>query len=479
MIGQKKFFNSSYLPFMNFTKLQSILLLMILAAFSCGGKMGMDQSKITRQSHDPDIERLYADLCAGCHGFQLQEFKRLQSYNESEDYLTKLTKNGDEVNGMPAFQESLSDEQIGGLVKYIKEFDYTKNYSDENEAVKKNDYEVIVDDLDIIWSFEFLPDGDILIAEKKGVLSRFSKTDGMTTISGLPPINDGGQGGLLDIALHPDYEENGWLYISYSYIDENNNDRTNTAIIRAQLSAENSLTNIDQIYRGTPTVETRHHYGTKLVFDENNYLFFGNGDRGRRDDFPQKISNSNGKIHRLHDDGRIPADNPFVGQQGAIESIYSYGHRNPQGLTIHPVSKDIWESEHGPRGGDEINIIEPGKNYGWPVISYGINYSGTKFTEITKKDGMEQPVHYYVPSIAPCGMTFLDSDVYPEWKNNLFIGSLRFQYLERIQLYNNQVVLQEKLLEDVNSRVRDVIVGPDGYLYVSVEGPGRILKILP
>ena len=208
-------------------------------------------------------------------------------------------------------------------------------------------------------------------------------------------------------------------------------------------------------------------------------MYFSNGDRGKRDDFPQKLDNTNGKIHRLNDDGSIPADNPFVGQAGVTESIYSYGHRNPQGLAIHPQTGLIWEHEHGPKGGDEINIIEKGKNYCWPVISYGINYSGTTFTDITEKEGMEQPIHYYVPSIAPCGMTFLDSDIYPEWKNNLFIGSLSFRYLERVQLLGDKVVYQEKLLDELNSRVRNVKVGPDGYLYVAVEEPGRILKILP
>ncbi|MEM6297178.1 MAG: PQQ-dependent sugar dehydrogenase, partial [Bacteroidota bacterium] len=239
------------------------------------------------------------------------------------------------------------------------------------------------------------------------------------------------------------------------------------------------LQDIQQIYRGTPAVDTDYHFGCRMVFDNEGYLYFSNGDRGKRDDFPQNLDNTNGKIHRLHDDGRIPADNPFVNQEDAIKSIYSFGHRNPQGLALHPQTGKVWEHEHGPKGGDEINIIQKGKNYGWPVISYGINYNGTVFTDLTEKEGMEQPLHYYVPSIAPCGMAFLDSDVYPDWNGNLFIGSLSFRYLEMLRFSGDQVIQQEKLLEEFDSRVRNVVVSPEGYLYVSLEEPGRILKILP
>jgi glucose/arabinose dehydrogenase len=190
------------------------------------------------------------------------------------------------------------------------------------------------------------------------------------------------------------------------------------------------------------------------------------------------LENHAGKIHRIHDDGSIPEDNPFVNTPGAMPSIYSYGHRNPQGTTMHPLTGEIWESEHGPRGGDELNLIEAGKNYGWPVISYGINYSGTKFTDLTEKEGMEQPVVYWDPSIAPCGMTFVDSDRYPGWKNNILIGSLRFKYVERVELKGNEVVAQEKLLEGIG-RVRNVEISPDGFIYVAMETPGFIVRLLP
>ncbi len=422
----------------------------------------------------PDNE-LYTNFCASCHGKQLQHFKRLKSFEKPQAELFKIIKNGNSKLGMPAYGESMTDEQITYLTNYIRNFDYKKNHIPNSDPEK---YEVVVEGLEIAWGFEWLPNGDMLVAEKKGTLSRYNAEKGLQKISGLPPINSEGQGGLMEVKLHPDYETNGWVYIAYSYIDENNNDLTNTAIIRAKLTEQNKLEQIEPIYKGTPAVETRRHYGTRIVFDKSNHIYFSNGDRGRRDLFPQKLDNSNGKIHRLHDDGSVPQDNPFVDQPNAVKSIYSYGHRNPQGLAFHPTTDVLWTHEHGPRGGDEINIIKKGVNYGWPVISYGINYTGTKFTDITAQSGMEQPVHYYKPSIAPCGMTFLDSNVYPKWKGNLFIGSLSFEYLERIELLDDQVIYQERLLKDLNSRVRDVKVGPDGYLYVSLEGPGRIIKLL-
>lgn len=423
-------------------------------------------------------QTIYNENCAGCHGTQLQHFKRLKSYDKPTEILSKMIKIGEEDLGMPAYGQTFSDSQINALSLYIKDFDYKKNHQTTTKSNSTYTYEIVVEGLEIPWSFEFFPNGDMLIAERNGTLSRYTKAKKKSKITGLPPIRVKGQGGLLDLKLHPNYAENGWIYIAYAYQGEEEN-TGNTAIIRAKLSDDNALTNIEQIYKGSPATSKAHHYGTRMVFDAQNHLYFSNGDRGNRDEFPQSIKNTNGKIHRLNDDGSVPTDNPFVNTPDAVGSIYSFGHRNPQGLTLHPETGDLWEHEHGPKGGDEINVIKKGKNYGWPVISYGINYSGTKFTDISEKEGMEQPIHYYLPSIAPCGMTFLDSDIYPEWKNNLFIGSLRFEYLERLVLKDNQVIYQEKLLEELNSRVRDVRVGNDGYLYVAVENPGRILKIKP
>jgi len=215
-----------------------------------------------------------------------------------------------------------------------------------------------------------------------------------------------------------------------------------------------------------------------MEFDREGYLYFSVGDRGNRDRNPQTLDNHCGKIHRVNDDGSIPEDNPFAGTEGAMASIYSYGHRNPQGVIMHPETGEIWTHEHGPRGGDEINVINPGKNYGWPVISYGINYDGTIFTSSTEEEGMEQPLHYWVPSIAPCGMDFITGDRYPQWEGNLLVGSLKYQYLNMCVIKDGKVVSEEMLLKNIG-RLRNVKMGPDGYIYVGVEEPGTIYRLVP
>jgi len=323
---------------------------------------------------------------------------------------------------------------------------------------------------------EFLPGGDMLISERDGILYRFNGKQ-LKVVTGLPPILAHGQGGLMDLKLHPDYEENGWLYFSFSEPSKDNPRQGCTSIMRAKLEG-NMLVDKEVIFDGIPDSRRAHHWGCKLEFDKEGYLWFGIGDRGNRDANPQTLKNDAGKIHRIYDDGRIPEDNPFVNTPEARPSIYSYGHRNPQGTAMHPETGEIWETEHGPKGGDELNLIEPGKNYGWPVISYGINYNGTKFTDLTEKEGMEQPVIQWTPSIAPCGMTFVSGDRYPGWKNNILIGSLSFKYLERVELTGDKVTGQERLLENIG-RVRNVVMSPDGFIYVAVEWPGIILKLLP
>ncbi|WP_136480080.1 PQQ-dependent sugar dehydrogenase [Cognatitamlana onchidii] len=334
--------------------------------------------------------------------------------------------------------------------------------------------EVVIPELTNPWGMVFLPDDSILFTEKSGSLFLFQ--DGLkTVIEDLPEIYVRGQGGLLDVELHPRYKENGWIYLSYAS-PEGKEEGGHTAIMRAKLNG-NKLTNKELLYKAVPNTKKGQHWGSRIEFDHAGYLYFSIGERGQRDVNPQDITKDGGKIYRLFDDGRIPDDNPFVDINNAKKAIYSYGHRNPQGLVIHPETGVLWEHEHGPKGGDEINIIEKGKNYGWPVISYGVNYSGTKFTDITEKEGMEQPVFYWTPSIAPCGMTFVTSDKYPEWKGDLLVGSLKFKYLERLVLQDNKVIKREKLFENTQD-VRNVRQAPDGYIYFSMEGTG-IVKIIP
>ncbi|WP_437396701.1 PQQ-dependent sugar dehydrogenase [Flagellimonas lutimaris] len=334
--------------------------------------------------------------------------------------------------------------------------------------------ELVIGDVQNPWGMVFLPNNTILFSEKSGKLL-LSKSGKAIEVENTPKVYNRGQGGLMDIELHPDYSKNGWIYFSYASTDGGGKGG-HTAIMRAKLSG-NKLVNQKMLYKATPNSTRGQHFGSRIEFDKNLYLFFSIGERGNRDVNPQDITRDGGKIYRLHDDGSIPNDNPFIGETGAKTAIYSYGHRNPQGLSLHPETGVLWEHEHGPRGGDEINIIQKGKNYGWPVITYGINYSGTKITDETSKPGMEQPLYQWTPSIAPSGMAFVTSNKYPKWKGSLLVGSLAFQYLERLEIKDHKVVYREKLLDGMG-RVRNVRQGPDGFIYVGIEGKG-IYRLVP
>jgi glucose/arabinose dehydrogenase len=357
---------------------------------------------------------------------------------------------------------------------YILFFSFVTCAQDKNPVNKNHDYEIIVSDLNIPWGFVFLPDNSILITEKEGELILF-KDSVKTKISGLPEIVVQGQGGLMDIEIHPDYKNNGWIYFSFAS-SEGDGKGCNTAIMRAKL-INNKLTNTELLYKATPNSTKGQHFGSRIIFDNEGYLYFSIGERGERDINPQDITRDGGKIYRLYDDGSIPKDNPFYNTPNANKAIYSYGHRNPQGMKIHPDTGDIWTHEHGPKGGDEINIIKAGLNYGWPLITYGKNYSGTSITDNTSLTGMEQPLHYWVPSIAPSGMAFISSDIYGNWKGSLLVGSLKFDYVDKCTLKNNQIIKEERLLDGLG-RVRSIEQGPDGYIYVGIENLG-IVKLLP
>ena len=334
--------------------------------------------------------------------------------------------------------------------------------------------ELVVPNLDIPWGMAFLPDGSMLITEKAGTLIHF-KDGEKTEIQGVPPVYERGQGGLLDIELHPNYTENGWIYLSYAS-EEGEEKGGHTSIARARLNGD-QLTDLEVLYKAGPNTTAGQHFGSRIEFDDAGYLYFTIGERGQRDVNPQDLSRDGGKVYRLHDDGRIPQDNPFVSTEGALPAIYTYGNRNPQGMVRHPETGEIWIHEHGPRGGDEINIVQQGVNYGWPVITYGINYSGTPITDKTEMEGMEQPIHYWVPSIAPSGMCFVTSDLYPAWKGSLLVGSLSFRYLERLEMDGTKVLKRERLMDETG-RVRNVRQGPDGFIYVAVEGKG-IYRLVP
>jgi glucose/arabinose dehydrogenase len=336
------------------------------------------------------------------------------------------------------------------------------------------DYEVLTDQADVPWGFDFLPDKSMLITNRDGKLFHH-KSKTTKQIKGVPEVYADNQGGLLDIKVHPDYPEQPWIYISYSSI-AGEKDGAHTALARAQLDG-NQLTNLEVLYKATPNTTKGIHFGSRIEFDNDGFLYLTIGERGQRDVNPQDITRDGGKVYRFYDDGRIPKSNPFYDEPNAKKAIYSYGHRNPQGIERNPETGKIWVHEHGPRGGDEINIIKKGANYGWPVITYGINYSGTEITDETARPGMEQPFYYWVPSIAPSGMTFVRSDKYPHLNGNLLVGSLKFAYLEHLIINNNQVQKREKILMN-QGRLRSVKQGPDGYLYAGIEGIG-VVKILP
>lgn len=334
--------------------------------------------------------------------------------------------------------------------------------------------ETVVSGLDIPWGMAFLPEGKILITERSGDLRIVE--DGELRdepISGTPEVVAEGQGGLLDVELHPDYEENGWIYLSFSKAGDGG---ATTSIVRAQLDGYD-LVNIEELYTGNVFSEAGQHFGSRISFDGDGYLYFSIGDRGDPDT-AQDITNSNGNLFRLNDDGSVPEDNPFVGEEG-LDEIYAYGLRNIQGMATHPETGVIWTNMHGPRGGDEINVHDkPGANYGWPEVTHGINYDGSTITEDTTRAGMEDPVYHWTPSIAPSGMAFITGDRYPNWTGDSFHGALSFQLLSRVELDGNEYVHEERMLEDIG-RIRLVRMAPDGYLYFGNESEGTINRIVP
>ena len=335
---------------------------------------------------------------------------------------------------------------------------------------------VVTDSLEHPWSLAFLPDGRMLVTERPGRLRII--VDGRlqaAPISGVPKVFAKGQGGLLDVVLHPDYASNGWIYFSYAAASLRGG---HTAVARARLDG-NRLVDLETLFKANNLAGGGVHFGSRLAFGGDGKLYVTVGERGDGDK-AQELSSHNGTTVRLNDDGSVPDDNPFLKTAGALPETYSYGHRNPQGMARHPVSGDIWLNEHGPQGGDEVNIVSAGVNYGWPVITYGRSYAGFAIGEGAEKPGLAQPVLHWTPSIAPSGMAFYTGDKFPAWRGNLFVGSLKFQHLVRVELDGERVVGQERLLEGAFGRVRDVRQGPDGFLYILTdEVDGTLIRLEP
>lgn len=335
--------------------------------------------------------------------------------------------------------------------------------------------EALTDELEFPWGFAFLPDGRMLVTEKPGRLRYFDpESRASTPIAGVPPVFYRGQGGLLDVAVHPRFADTGWVYLSAA-VELDGALRT-TRVYRYRLDGD-ALREQTLIFEARPAVETHIHFGSALLFDDDGHLFITMGDRRQRH-LAQDLGTHLGKVLRVREDGSAPADNPFVDAPGALPEIYSYGHRNPQGIAIDRASGRIWTAEHGPQGGDEINLLRPGVNYGWPVITYGEEYGGGSIGEGTHKPGMAQPVHYYVPSIATAGLGYYDGDALSGWRGNLFVAGLRSFSVSRVELRPAGEPEEERLLEDFRFRARDIGQGPDGLLYLLSEN-GGILRLGP
>ena len=337
--------------------------------------------------------------------------------------------------------------------------------------------ETLAKGLEHPWGMAFLPDGRILVTERPGRL-RLVGPAGLQPepIAGLPEITAAGQGGLLDVALDPEFAHKPYVYLSYT---AEGNDGIGTEVARARFDGER-LKDVEVIFRATPKGDGGRHFGSRLVFDRQGRLYVTLGDRGDRPR-AQQLDDHAGSVIRIEANGKVPQDNPFVGRSDARAEIYAYGNRNVQGAALHPETGELWAHEHGPQGGDELNVIRSGVNYGWPVITYGVNYGiGTKIGEGTHKAGMAQPLYYWVPSISPSGMTFYTADRFPQWRGNLFLGSLKFSQLVRLEMDGERVVHEERMLADNLGRIRDVRQGPDGYLYLLTdESNGRLVRLMP
>lgn len=336
--------------------------------------------------------------------------------------------------------------------------------------------ETVVSGLAHPWAIAFLPDGRQLVTERAGRLRVIH--DGKLAeepVAGVPEVAARGQGGLLDVLLHPDFEQNRLVFLSYAH---GNQDGMTTRVARAELR-NNTLDNLEVIFEAEPRSGTTRHFAGRMVIPEDGYLYVAVGDRGEMER-AQDFDDDAGAVHRISIDGKVPEGSPFADRDNARESLYTKGNRNIQGMTLHPETGEIWSHEHGPRGGDEVNVIEAGTNYGWPEITYGINYSGTPITDRTEKEGMAQPLHYWDPSIAPSGMAFYTGDDFPEWQGDLFVGALKLQKLVRLELDGRKVTAEEDLLTDLNKRIRAVSMGTDGHLWLLTDsGNGEVLKLVP
>lgn len=426
---------------------------------------------------------LYAQHCASCHGPKLEGgaasslLDDVWKFGGDDASVTASIRDGRPGTAMLPFKDVLDDQQIRLLVFHIREQaglakGKPETKVDPHGAVIKSEkqtvrLEVVAKDLETPWGIAFLPDGRMVITERPGRVRILDKGRLSPPVAGIPEVWHVQDGGLFDVEVHPDYARTGWLYLSYS--EAGPEKTSNTVILRGKLR-DNALVEQQVLFKGPPDSYTPHnfHYGSRFTFDRQGHLLYSIGDKGRVED-AQDLSKPAGKIHRVNDDGSVPKDNPFAGRAGALATIWSYGHRNPQGLAWDAAGR-LWATEHGPRGGDELNRIEAGRNYGWAIVSHGLQNGITK----SEQAGMEAPVVHWTPSIAPAGIVFNTGKQYPGWTNNLFVTGLGGQQLRRLEIADDKVTHQEIVFNEYG-RVRDVIQGPDGLLYVALSLPGARL----
>jgi aldose sugar dehydrogenase len=434
-------------------------------------------------------EKLFTSTCASCHGTMESFTARTWKYGASRLELIRSIREGYPGSTGHAFGDRISLDRAQELSQYLltgivaqKEKIVNQNTAVNGVFVEAGDFKVRLDTiakgLENPWGMAFLPNGELLFTERSGQMWRIDNEGVKHEISGEPAVLAESQGGLLDVEVDPRFGENQRIYISYSKFRDSADVKLSTTAVQVARLDNYKLAEVRDIFVAKPWTTTRYHYGSRLEFDKKGALYITVGDRGQQDDHPQIMTDDCGKIHRIYPDGHIPTDNPFFESATTRKTIFSYGHRNPQGLAIHPVTGDIWETEHGPQGGDELNLVQSGLNYGWPLVSYGTHYDDRPFTQLTEKEGIMNPKTYWIPSIAPCGLAFSTSDRYPSWKGCLLAGSLRFKYVELIRLDGQRVVDRTPILRQIG-RVRCIATSPDGYIYVAVEEPGIIYKLTP
>lgn len=463
------------------------------------GSLGAGGAKASAGPDPRGAEQIYARSCAGCHGQDLRGAKVASlldaewRFGGSDEALLRSIRDGLPMAGMPAFGETLSDAELRSMVVYIREMAARTTepvprgaaplpagpQAGEEHAWRA---ELVVEAFDVPWGIDFLPDGRMLVTDRVGTLHVVDvarRRVAPEPVRGTPRVWVRDEGGLMAVAVHPDHANNGWIYLTLS--DPGPNDTGMTKVVRGRLR-DGAWTDEETIFQAPPEAYSTKgmNFGSRLVFD-GPYLFFTVGERGEVGQ-AQDLSRANGKVHRVFHDGSVPPDNPHAGRPGAVASIWSHGHRNPQGLALDLSTGELWESEHGPRGGDELNRVLRGRNYGWPRVTHGMNYDGTPVSAHTEAPGLEPPAWHWTPSIAVSPLHVYAGDAFPRWRHQLFVGSLAQQKLLRMRVADGRVTHTELVFEKLG-RIRDIKTAPDGLLYVALEipgpHPGRIVRLVP